>query len=126
MNIIVHYPQSAEKIAELQKCVATVHIEAVTTYVNSLSCPKSQKQSLLDALIHYSNWLFTLEFCCILVYNKYCQRNLTGSLGMNILWTARPISPIHIGEGVVLMVKKSLIILILIIVFLLIFPIKAN
>ena len=45
---------------------------------------------------------------------------------MDILWTAHPISPIHIGEEVVLMVKKSLIILTIIIVFLMIFPIKAN
>lgn len=55
MNIIVHYPQSAEKIAELQKCVATVHIEAVTTHINSLSCPKSQKISLLEELKSISN-----------------------------------------------------------------------
>ena len=56
MNIVVHYPQSSEKIAELQKRIATVHIEAVTTYVNSLSCPKSQKLSLLDDLkIYYGN-----------------------------------------------------------------------
>ncbi len=56
MNIVVHYPQSVEAIAELQKRVATVHIEAVTTHINSLSCPKSQKLSLLDDLkIHYGN-----------------------------------------------------------------------
>lgn len=50
MNIIVHYPQSAEAMAELQKRVANVHIEAVTTHINSLSCPKSQKLSLLEEL----------------------------------------------------------------------------
>ena len=47
MNIIVHYPQSAEAMVELKKCVATVHIEAVATHINSLSCPKTQKLSLL-------------------------------------------------------------------------------
>lgn len=52
MNIIVHYPQSAEAMAELQKRVATVHIEAVTTHINSLSCPKSQKLSLLEEVKH--------------------------------------------------------------------------
>ena len=50
MNIIVHYPQSAEAMADLEQCVATVHIEAVTTYINNLSCPKSQKLSLLAEL----------------------------------------------------------------------------
>ena len=50
MNIVVHYPQSEESLAELQKRVATVHIDAVTTYINSLSCPKSQKLLLIDKL----------------------------------------------------------------------------
>ncbi len=50
MNIIVHYPQTAEAMAELKKCVATVHIEAVTTHINRLSCPKHQKIFLLEKL----------------------------------------------------------------------------
>lgn len=50
MNIIVHYPQSAELSSELEKRVATVHIDAVTTRINSLSCPKSQKLSLIEKL----------------------------------------------------------------------------
>lgn len=50
MNIIVHYPNSAELSAELEKRVATVHIDAVTTRINSLSCPKSQKLSLIEKL----------------------------------------------------------------------------
>lgn len=50
MNIIVHYPKSAELLAELEKRVATVHIDAVTTHINSLSCPKSQKMLLIEFL----------------------------------------------------------------------------
>ena len=50
MNIIVHYPMSAELSAELEKRVATVHIEAVTTRINSLSCPKCQKLELIENL----------------------------------------------------------------------------
>lgn len=50
MNIVVHYPKSADAIAELEKRVAEVHIETVTTYINSLSCPKSQKLSLIEKL----------------------------------------------------------------------------
>lgn len=50
MNIIVHYPQSAEAITELEKRVTTVHIEAVTAHINSLSCPKSQKLELIEEL----------------------------------------------------------------------------
>ena len=48
MNIIVHYPKSAELSEELEKRVATVHIDAVTTHINSLSCPKSQKLLLFE------------------------------------------------------------------------------
>lgn len=55
MNIIVHYPKSAEAMAELQKRVATVHIDAVTTHINSLSCPKSQKLTLLEKLQNNHN-----------------------------------------------------------------------
>jgi len=57
MNIIVHYPQSAEKIAELQKRVASVHIEAVTTYINSLSCSKTQKVELIKRIKEYTQTL---------------------------------------------------------------------
>ena len=55
MNLIIHYPKSAKGIAELQKRVATVHIDAVTSHINSLSCPKSQKLSLLEKLQNNSN-----------------------------------------------------------------------
>ena len=48
MNIVVHYPKSADAIAELEKRVAEVHIEAVTAHINSLSCPKSQKLLLFE------------------------------------------------------------------------------
>ena len=50
MNIIVHYPQTAENIAELEKRITAVHIEAVTAHINSLSCPKSQKLALVEEL----------------------------------------------------------------------------
>lgn len=50
MNIIVHYPQSAEAITELEKRVTIVHIEAVTAHINSLSCSKFQKLALVEEL----------------------------------------------------------------------------
>ncbi len=50
MNIIVYYPKTAKELAELEKRVATVHIDTVTTRINSLSCPKSQKLSLIEKL----------------------------------------------------------------------------
>lgn len=50
MNIVVHYPKSADRAAELEKLVAKVHIEAVTAHINSLSCPKSQKLELIEKL----------------------------------------------------------------------------
>ena len=33
MNIIVYYPKTAKELAELEKRVATVHIDTVTTIV---------------------------------------------------------------------------------------------
>ena len=50
MNIIMYYPKTETANSELQKRVATVHIDAVTTHINSLSCPKSQKLLLLDKI----------------------------------------------------------------------------
>lgn len=50
MNIIMHYPKTEKAKSELQKRVATVHIDAVTTNINSLSCPKPQKLLLLDKI----------------------------------------------------------------------------
>ncbi|MBR5518452.1 MAG: hypothetical protein IKV86_05425 [Clostridia bacterium] len=50
MNIIMYYPKTETAKSELQKRVATVHIDAVTTHINSLSCPKSQKLLLLDKI----------------------------------------------------------------------------
>jgi len=50
MNIVVHYPKSADRVAELEKRVATIHIEAVSSYINNLSCPKSQKLELVDSV----------------------------------------------------------------------------
>lgn len=50
MNIVVHYPKSEEAIAKLEKLVATVHIEAVSSHINSLSCPKSQKLEFIEKL----------------------------------------------------------------------------
>ena len=50
MNIVVHYPKTEEAAEELKRRVATVHIEAVTAHINSLSCPKSQKLELIENL----------------------------------------------------------------------------
>lgn len=47
MNIIVHYPKTAKELAELEKRVATVHIDAVTTRINNLSVPNLRNCPLL-------------------------------------------------------------------------------
>ena len=47
MNIVVHYPKSAENIEKLQKRVATIHAQAVVGYIQKLSCPKEQKIHLV-------------------------------------------------------------------------------
>ena len=47
-DIVVHYPKTPEKIADLQKRIATIHAQAVTQRIDKLSCPKEQKLKLYD------------------------------------------------------------------------------
>ena len=51
INLIVHYPKTAEGREELVKRVSDVHAAAVTQCIKSLNCPTSQKLALLDAVI---------------------------------------------------------------------------
>lgn len=51
MNIIVHYPKDEQGLKNLQKKAAEVHVEAIGSYIDKLTCPKAQKLALLDALI---------------------------------------------------------------------------
>lgn len=55
MNIIVHYPKNEQAIKALQKSVATVHAEAVASYIDKLTCPKEQKIALIDMVIESVN-----------------------------------------------------------------------
>lgn len=51
VNLIVHYPTTQEGQEDLARRVAEVHANAVTMRIQQLSCPTSQKQQLLDAVI---------------------------------------------------------------------------
>lgn len=61
MNIIVHYPTTTETIDDLRKHVVTVHIDAITSYINSLSCPKSQKFLLLEEICNSYARIHTVD-----------------------------------------------------------------
>ena len=50
-DIVVHYPKTPEKIADLQKRVADIHAQAVARRIEKLSCPKEQKLKLYDDII---------------------------------------------------------------------------
>lgn len=50
MNIIVHYPKSEKDLSDLKKRVSDVHIEALISHINKLSCPFNQKKSLISEL----------------------------------------------------------------------------
>ena len=50
MNVIIHYPKTKQGIEELERKVASVHIEAVKSYIKQLPCPKEQKVKLIDAV----------------------------------------------------------------------------
>ena len=51
MNVIVHYPETADKQAELAKNVAKLHAESIVRYIEKLNCPADQKLALIDSII---------------------------------------------------------------------------
>lgn len=51
MNVIVHYPKTADKQAELAKSVAKLHAESIVRYIEKLNCPSEQKPALIDSII---------------------------------------------------------------------------
>ena len=48
--MIIHYPKTKQGIEELERKVASVHIEAVKSYIKQLPCPKEQKLALLKSV----------------------------------------------------------------------------
>lgn len=50
MEIIIHYPETPEKMAELDKRVAKFHAQYVASYIEKLQCPTWQKLKLIDAI----------------------------------------------------------------------------
>ena len=50
MNVIIHYPKTKQGIEELERKVASVHVEAVRNYIKQLPCPKEQKLELLESI----------------------------------------------------------------------------
>ncbi len=50
MEIIVHYPETPEKMALFEKRVAKFHAEYVADYIEKLQCPTWQKLKLIDAI----------------------------------------------------------------------------
>lgn len=45
------FPTTEQDRIELHKRMAKAHLEAVSSCINKLTCPKEQKIALLDALI---------------------------------------------------------------------------
>lgn len=50
MNVTVHYPNDMADIEELKNRVASVHIEAVDSYLNRQNYPVEQKMELIESL----------------------------------------------------------------------------
>ena len=51
INIIVHYPKTAEAQQELSDRIAGVHADIVHQRIKKLTCPSRQKIQLLDSVI---------------------------------------------------------------------------
>lgn len=50
MEIVVYYPETAEKQAAFEEMVARIHTEYVCRYIERLQCPIAQKLALVDAI----------------------------------------------------------------------------
>lgn len=51
MDVIVHYPKTAEQQAAFDTRVAKFRAEYILRYIERLTCPVEQKIALLDAVI---------------------------------------------------------------------------
>ena len=51
MDVLVHYPETSDKQAELAKSVAKLHAESIIRYIEKLNCPTEQKLALIDSII---------------------------------------------------------------------------
>ena len=50
IELFVHYPETPEKQALLDACVASFHAEYVAQYIHKMQCPVEQKLKLIDAI----------------------------------------------------------------------------
>ena len=51
IQVIIHYPKTAEGKRELARCIAVVHADKVNQTIKKLNCPSEQKVQLLDSII---------------------------------------------------------------------------
>lgn len=51
IEIIIHYPETPEKQALLDKRVAKFHAQYVSQRIRKLNCPTEQKLELIDAIV---------------------------------------------------------------------------
>lgn len=51
VNVIMHYPETAEGREALSRRAALIHADAVDHRLKKLNCPEKQKLELLDAVI---------------------------------------------------------------------------
>ncbi len=51
MELIVHFPKTQAKQAELDALVAKFHSQYVAQFIEKLTCPTNQKLMLIDAII---------------------------------------------------------------------------
>lgn len=50
MGVIMYYPTTPEKQAELSKKVATVHAQTVMEQIKAMPCPVEQKAELIETI----------------------------------------------------------------------------
>lgn len=50
IEVVVHYPSTAEGRAELNRLVVKLHAQYILQYVEKLNCPLDQKKELIEAV----------------------------------------------------------------------------
>ena len=51
MEVILHYPATAEKQAALSRQTAALYAEYIEEFLKCLHCPSSQKLALIDEIV---------------------------------------------------------------------------
>ncbi len=65
MEVILHLPDTAEAVEELNQSVAKVHAELAVEGIHRLPCPDQQKYQLIQAMLAEGHQKYTSSKECL-------------------------------------------------------------